>query len=45
MLFAGEKPGTGLYKCKNCGQHMMIEGENGVVLCCSQCYYDEFEKL
>jgi DNA-directed RNA polymerase subunit RPC12/RpoP len=41
----GEKPGKGSYKCKKCGQVVVLDDSNDTLPPCPKCNNTEFDKI
>ena len=45
MARTGEKPGKGNYKCKQCGQIVVLDDNKDTLPPCPKCRNIKFEKL
>ena len=45
MPTTGERPGKGIYKCKNCGQIVRLDDSTDTLPPCPRCAKTEFRKL
>ncbi len=45
MPTTGEKPGKGVYGCRNCGTPVVLKGDTDTLPPCPKCSRTEFDKV